>query len=140
MSSKCKVSDWLSGIGSLLTGVAAIWAVCIAKEPITNYFSKVTQTVIVNTCEAKKQADLLIEKASNPEEIDKALSEIPQKIDRNSSKPMGLFIAPEFRDAVKLELESSQSADLKRNVLKNYWEKSLNQETKSNVDLKFNGE
>jgi len=143
MAEESSGSDWLTGFGTLLTGLAAMWAVWLAKDPVTNYFSQKQtqiQVVYINTCEAKKQTDELIEKSDDPQSFDKYLEELPAKLTLGSTTPMGLFIAPEFREPAKAAIGKAQTAEAKREILKNYWEKSLSKETKTNVDLKFNGE
>ncbi len=148
-SSKCNSQAWLeglgtflSGLGTVLTGLAACFAVWFAKDPIKNYFADLRQTqmVIVNTCEAKRQVDELIEKSDDPVHFGESFETIPSEIPKNPGQPMGLFILPEFRDQAKLEVLKAESPETKRIILKNYWEKSLSEETKTNVDLKINGE
>lgn len=141
MSGKCCGSGWLSGLGSFMTGIAACSAVYFSKEPISNYFNNVSQSqvVVVNICEAKKQVDELIKKSNNPTSFEEYFRSIPSEVSKGSAKPMGLVIAPEYRDMARGEIEKADSPMLKREILKNYWEKSLSKETKSTVDLQLNG-
>jgi len=144
MADKCCASDWLSGFGSLIAGAAAFIAVLAVKEPAANYLSKMsqaqsqTQMMVVNTCQAMKQADELIKLSGNPENFRKYFQTIPAEIPKGSTMPLGLIIAPEYRDATTSQLEKADSHELKQQILIHYWEKSLSKETKSNVDLRFN--
>lgn len=126
----------------MLTGLAACAAVWFAKDPVTTYLNKmsVVQTVVVNTCEAKKQVQELIEKSKDPIAFDKYFHEIPSELPKTLTRPMGIFISPEYREAAKSKVEAASSDEAKREILKSYWEKSLSKETKSNVDLRLNGD
>ena len=142
MKNEHTLGDLLEGAGTFLTGIAACAAVWVAKDPVTAYFSKVsqTQTVVVNICEAKKQADELIQKSKDPEAFERYFKQIPAELSMKSDQPTGLFIAPEFRENAKKQVQAADSPEAKRLIIKNYWEKSLSKETKSTVDLKLNGD
>lgn len=134
----------IAGIGSLLTGLAAILAVCFAKEPLKNYFSQKisqSQVVYINTCEAKKQAETLIEKSKTPGGIDSFFESMPHTLpEEGTGRPLGLYISPEYRSDAKLAIERAPSDNAKKKAIEEYWAKSLSKETKSNVKVELNGE
>lgn len=143
---KSKFTDWLSGGGTLLTGVAAIWAVYSAREPVINYLTqKQTQTqtqiqaVVLNTCEAKEEAEKMI-KTDNPNSVDELLKDIPSEIPKDKTEPVGLVISEEFRPALKSQLLQPGLDDkTKKKFIEEYWNKSIRKEVKGEVDLKLNG-
>lgn len=147
MSEKSHWGNLLTGIGAMGAAFAAVVGVFSTKDSINNYFSNKnvntnTQIMVVNTCEAAKQADLLIQAVAKAKTVDDAqdfdtfMADIPKEAKPNN-KPIGLVIDPAYRSALKTELINATTDEAKTRIIQGYWEKTIQNKTKTDVKLNF---
>lgn len=139
---KCNCAELMSGIGTLLTGIAAVVAVFIGGNyisSINNNHNSNTTTVIINPCKASEEAEEIIKESNNPESLDRVLSAIPYRVPSAGKTAAGLVIAPEYRAEVKRGLLEASSKEDKVHILESFWQKSLPGDVQEPVKLDVNG-
>lgn len=127
------IGSVLSGLGSLAIGVAAILGACKAPEiSRTLYAMKLTQTnnTNVHIYPTSEKAEKTIKEGvgKSKENLDSWVEDLPSSPETGDEDD--LFIAPAYRDAVKLELKSEPSNIKREAILRGYFQRSIEAKTK----------
>ena len=115
--------------GQFLTGLAAVFATCVASDAVETFSQSQKQTqeqsqevkVILNI--NKEIAELA--KVSKPHEIEKKILEAPEEPKIEKGRPQGLYITPFRKKALIDRLKKIDDEEGRGEIIQEYAKKSI---------------